>query len=213
MRGAESDGGDPRILATVEAYDACPEAYQAQWLDHRPRAALRRFSRVAGRGARVLDVACGPALDVRALRDAGLLVVAGDRAPAVVAHAALLHPKRPLAVWDFRCLPFADQTFGGIWAPAALQHVERARLRRAFAEIRRVHAAGPIFVTFREGDGDLAALEDGPAGAVHITSIAADQLKALLLDQRYRDVEVERHPDPLGRPGIVWLHGWGLLPG
>ncbi|WP_165491881.1 class I SAM-dependent methyltransferase [Egibacter rhizosphaerae] len=202
---------DARTRHSIDAYDAAARAYHDHWWDRRPLDAVRRFARSAGRGAIVLDVASGPALDVRGLRDVGLSVVAGDRSMEAMRLGLHLFPKRPLAVWDLRALPFADDTFGGIWAHAALQHLPRGELRRAFGELRRVHARGPIFVTFREGDGDLERVDDPPVGEVYATTLREAELKALLIDQGYRDVEVERRPDPLERREVAWLHGWGLF--
>ncbi|MDQ3344610.1 MAG: SAM-dependent methyltransferase, partial [Actinomycetota bacterium] len=63
-----------RITATVARYDAVAAEYQEAWRQHRPLDAIRKFAALAGRGGIVLDPACGPALDVRLLRDAGLTV-------------------------------------------------------------------------------------------------------------------------------------------
>lgn len=204
---------DPRTDRSIAAYDAAAEAYQQAWWDHRPLDAVRTFARMAGRGALVIDVAAGPVLDVRVLRDAGLVVVAGDRSAASMAIGGKLFPKKPLAVWDYRRLPFVDATFEGVWAPAALQHLPRAEMRAGLAELRRVHRAGPIFVSFREGSGDLELVADEPAGDVHVTSVSEPELKALLADQGYASVEVERRPDPAGRRDVTWLYGWGRASG
>lgn len=203
---------DPRIQHTIAAYDAHAERYHAQWWDRRPLDAVRRFAGMAGHGAWVIDVASGPALDVRALRDYGLNVVAGDRSLAAMQLGVHLFPKRPLAVWDLRRLPFADGAFGGVWAPAALQHLPRGALRQAFGELRRVHGRGPILVSFREGTGDLEPVEDPPVGEVYATTLSEDELRALLVDQGYGAVEVVRRPDPLGRREVTWLYGWGRRP-
>ncbi|HVL99936.1 MAG TPA: class I SAM-dependent methyltransferase [Egibacteraceae bacterium] len=201
---------DERIASTVAAYDEAAEAYQEQMSERRPLDAVRKFAGMAGRGARVLDVACGPVLDVRALRDAGLKVVAGDRSHESMRIGKILFPKGALARWDFRRLPFADDTFGGVWAHAALQHLPRAQMRAGLAELRRVQASGPIFVGFREGSDDLEPVEDPPAGTVYVTTVSADELRALLLDAGYVEVEVDVRPDLNGRPAS-WLYGFGRL--
>jgi len=126
--------------------------------------------------------------------------------------AKLLFPRSSLAQWDLRRLPFGDRVFDGVWAPAALQHLPRAQIRSALAELRRVHRCGPIFITFREGSSDLILVEDPPAGMVWAIAVTAQDLHALLLDTGYTDIEVERRPDPLGREGVTWLYGWGLAP-
>lgn len=204
-----ADPGAPED--SVRVYDAAAAEYQEAWRELRPRDAVRTFAARAGRGARVLDPAAGPALDVRLLRDAGLVVYAGDLSHEVMKVAKTLFPKGALARWDLRRLPFRDGVFEGVWAPATLQHLPRAGIRPALAELRRVHGRGPIFCTFREGDEELAAFDDPPAGTVASTAVSELQLKALLLDAGYGHVEVERRPDPLDRPGVTWLYGWGRL--
>lgn len=199
------------MRADITAYDEAAAEYHAFWKEQRPFDAIRRFGRLAGRGALVLDVAAGPALDVRALRDTGVTVVAGDRSHANMRIGQVLHPKRPIGEWDFRRLPFADATFGGIWAPAALQHLARRELRAGFSELRRVHDTGPIFVMFRLGTGDLEPVDDPPVGTVHATSLLPEEVTALLLEQGYHTIETEERQDPLDRPDVTWLYAWGRL--
>jgi ubiquinone/menaquinone biosynthesis C-methylase UbiE len=198
------------VAQTVDAYDAAAAAYQEVWRDRRLLDAIRKFAGMAGWHARICDVACGPALDLRWLRDQGLKVVGGDLSYQSMRLAKMLFPKGLLAQWDFRCLPFADRVFDGIWAPAALQHLPRSQIRPALAELRRVHRRGPIFLTFREGASDLVLVEEPPVGAVWAIAVTAEQLAALLLDVGYTDIEIERRPDPLGRQNLAWLYGWGL---
>lgn len=204
---------DPRLARTQAAYDAAAPAYHEFWRDKRLLDAVRAFAAQAGRGATVLDVAAGPALDVRALRDAGLTVVAGDLAHEPLRVAKVLHPKGAIARWDFARLPLADGAVEGVWAPAALQHVPRRRVRAVLTEWCRVQRRGPVFVTMRQGTGDLDPVEDPPVGTVHATTVTADELRALLLATGYEQVEVEARPDLLGRRDVVWLHATGRLPG
>ncbi len=201
---------DERTRASIDAYDAAAAAYLAAWRDLRPREAARTFARMAGKGALVLDVAGGPGVDVRLLRDAGVRSASGDLAAECVKVARTYFPKGLLARWDFRHLPFADRQFEGIWAPAALQHLPRAGIIPALRELRRVHARGPIFLEFIEGRSDLEPFEDDPVGTVYVTRVTGDELKALLLKAGYRDVEIDSRPDPRGRR-IRWVHGWGRL--
>lgn len=202
---------DPRTKATLAAYDKAAAEYQEFWRQRRPLDAVRKFAALAGKGATILDPACGPVVDVRLLRDAGLRVVAGDLSHEVMKLGKMLHPKGALARWDFRNLPFLDATFGGVWAPATLQHLPRAEMLTALRELRRVQREGPIFLTFRQGAGDLEEVDDPPAGAVYASSVNAEELKALLLGVGYVEVEVEQRPDPLDRRDVTWLYGWGRL--
>ena len=208
----EAGAPEDRIDRTVAAYDAAAADYQEAWRSRRPLDAIRKFGSLVGRGGRIIDVACGPALDVRLLRDTGLKVVGGDRSHESMRLARTLFPKGSLARWDYRRLPFPDGVFDGVWAPAALHHMPRGMIRRTLAEWRRVQGRGPIFVTFREGSYDLGPVEDPPAGTVFATAVTADQLKALLLDAGYGEVEVEARPDLGGATDVTWLYGWGRLP-
>lgn len=203
---------DPRQHRTIAAYDEVAEAYHEQWKDLRPRDAAKRFAGLAGRGAVVLDVACGPGVDLRLLRDAGLTVVAGDAAPGAAKVAHTYFPKGALAQWDYRRLPFADDTFEGIWASAALQHTPLSELRGVLAELVRVHRTGPIYCSFQEGRRDLERTDDPPADPVYATAVTAEELQALLVAAGYVHVEVERRPDLLGRTDVTWLHAIGRLP-
>lgn len=195
----------------ADTYDRCAEAYLEAWKDRRPRDSARTFARLAGAGALVLDVAGGPGLDVRLLRDAGLRAASGDLSAACMAVAHTFFPKGLLARWDFRHLPFADGTFEGIWAPAALQHLPRRAILPAMAELQRVQRSGPIFLTFPEGETDLGTIDDPPAGQVPATSVTPEELRALLLRMGYVDVEVESRPDLRGIPQR-WAYGIGVLP-
>lgn len=202
----------PRTARTVRAYDEHAEAYEEAWRDTRLVDAAKQLGALAGRGGVVLDVACGPVLDTRLLRDQGLRVAAGDVSWECMRVAKMLHPKGSLAQWDFRRLPFADATFDGVWAPGALQHLPRAEIRPTLREWRRVQRRGPIFLTFPEGDAELAPFPDPPAGEVYVTKVSLDEAKALLLDAGYVQVEVEGRPDLAGRPGVSWVHAFGRLP-
>lgn len=204
---------DQRTLLSIRAYDDTAADYLKYWRDRRTFDAARKMGALVGQGGRVLDVACGPGLDVRLLRDAGLHVVAGDYSHECMKVARTLFPKGSLARWDYRQLPFPGGTFDGIWAAGALGYLPRREIRGALAEFVRVQRRGPIFVTFVEGDAELGVFEDPPAGLIRLTAISGDELKALLLAAGYVEIEVETRPDPLGRADVRTLHGWGRLPG
>jgi ubiquinone/menaquinone biosynthesis C-methylase UbiE len=202
---------DDLLKTTVNAYDQCAAEYLEAWKDRRPRDSARTFAQMAGSGALVLDVAGGPGVDVRLLRDVGLRSASGDLSMECMRVARTFFPKGLLARWDYRSLPFADDQFEGIWAPAALQHLPRRAILPAMREFQRVQSGGPIFVTFPEGETDMGMLEDPPAGMVQVTSVTPEELRALLLRMGYVDVEVESRPDPRGIP-LRWSYGFGLTP-
>jgi SAM-dependent methyltransferase len=210
-RPATMPGMDPRTAQSLKAYDASASDYLEAWREKRLLDAVKQFGAMVGRGGVVLDVACGPALDTRLLRDQGLRVASGDLSWECMRVGKTLHPKGALARWDFRQLPFADNTFDGVWAPAALQHLPRAEIRPTLREWRRVQRRGPIFVTFPRGDAELEPFDDPPAGEVFVTKVSVDEVKALLLAEGYEQVEIEERPDLLGRSDVTWIHAFARL--
>ena len=63
---------DPRTRQAIAAYGPVAQEYREQVRLRRPVADVRRFAAFARRDDLVLDVGCGPANDLRVLRDAGL---------------------------------------------------------------------------------------------------------------------------------------------
>ena len=203
---------DQYSLGSARAYDAVAGDYLNSWVDKRPVGIARRFAAQAGSGAKVLDVACGPGLDVRLLRDMGLTPVCGDLSFGAMQVAQTHHPRGLLACWDFRRLPFADNTFDGIWAPGALHHLPRTAFLPALREWMRVQARGPIVISLPEGDEDLTALEDPPVEEpLRASRCTPEQLQGLLLKLGYVGVEVEVRLDPRGT-NMRWVHAWGVAP-
>lgn len=203
---------DQYSLTSARAYNGYAGEYLNIWADKRPAGIARRFAQQAGPKAVVLDVASGPGLDVRLLRDEGLRPVSGDLSFGVMQVAQTHHPRGLLACWDFHRLPFADNTFDGIWAPGALQHLPRAAFLPVLKEWMRVQARGPIVISVPEGNEDLGSFEDPPVpGRLMASKCTADQLQSLLLRLGYVGVEVEVRLDPRGT-ATRWVHAWGVAP-
>jgi SAM-dependent methyltransferase len=92
------------------------------------------------RGARLLDVACGPG-HLAAAAAARRAVAEGlDFAPTMVARARRLHPALRFAEGDAQALPFDDASFDALACSFGLLHV--AEPERALAEARRVLRPG-----------------------------------------------------------------------
>ncbi|WP_336249205.1 class I SAM-dependent methyltransferase [Stomatohabitans albus] len=203
---------DQYSLASARSYDGVAGDYLNGWADKRPRGIAQRFAQQAGPEAVVLDVASGPGLDVRLLRDMGIKPVSGDLSFGVMQVAQTHHPRGLLACWDFQRLPFADNTFDGIWAPGALHHLPRRAFVPVLKEWMRVQARGPIVLSVPEGDEDLGLYEDPPLeDPIRASKCTQDQLQGLLLSLGYVGVEVEVRLDPRGT-NMRWVHAWGVAP-
>jgi len=102
-----------------------------------------RLLRDAGVRGRVLDVGCGPGLNVARLRQAGWRAVGADYSPAGMQIAAR-RVGGALVNLDAHALGFRDGVFGGVVMTHALGHVTDPA--RVLAEIHRVLAPGGAFV-------------------------------------------------------------------
>jgi SAM-dependent methyltransferase len=106
---------------------------------------LAPFLPVLGeRGNRIVELGCGPGMDARTLADAGLEVVALDRAP--LATARRIAPHARLLRADLCRLPFRDSAFDAAVSSLALHYLPWEATRAAFAGVRRLLRPGAPFV-------------------------------------------------------------------
>lgn len=200
---------DPRTRASVEAYDARASEYQEAVRRHRPVADVRRFATLAARGARVLDVGCGPASDLRHLADAGLDPVGVDLSFGALQEARLLRPYDGLVCAPYHRLPFRPRSFGGLWMAAAFIHLPRGEWRDTFTLLLSYLDAGPVYFSCLRGTGDLREVEDPALGTVHRSDATEEEVEALLTSHGLHDVQIAVRPDPVRGPEVPWVVALG----
>jgi hypothetical protein len=203
---------EERIAASIAAYDAHAREHKARHRGSRPTADIRRFAQLADDGALVLDVACGPASDMRQLRDAGLKPVGVDLSWGALEEARLLLPKDPLVRAPFDDLPFRIRSFRGLWLNDAFAHLPRAAWRENFARLLNYLEAGPVYFACVRGDADLEPWEDPVLGVVYRSSAHEREIEALLTSHGLLDVQVELRPDPFLDRKRPWVVGLGRTP-
>lgn len=199
---------DGRTSSSIAAYDEHARAYQEHLRLRRPAADVRRFASYANRGDLVLDVGCGPANDLRLLRDAGLHPVGIDLSIGALKEARVLLPRHPLVRAPFADPPFRDRVFGGLWMSAAFSHLPRAEWGGTLERLLRTLAAGPVYFSCHLGEGDLEPETHPVLGAVHVSSARPEEVEALLVSNGVTELLVEERPDPhedLRRPWVVAL--------
>lgn len=199
---------DERTRASVTAYDENARAYQESLRLRRPVADVRRFADLARRHDLVLDAGCGPANDLRLLRDAGLHPVGLDLSLGALREARMLLPRHPLVCAPYQALPFRARSFDGLWLSGTFNHLPRSQWRPAFAALLELLGRGPVYLAAPRGTRDLEPFEDAVLGTVHISEVVEDELEALLASHGVRDLSVEVRPDPIldrRRPWVVAL--------
>jgi SAM-dependent methyltransferase len=199
---------DERTLASIAAYDEHAAAYQASLRLRRPLADVRRFAALAEPGRLVLDAGCGPASDLRLLRDAGVHPVGLDLSIGALHVARMLLPRHPLVRAPLDDPPFREGAFGGLWLSGAFTHLPRAAWRPTFARLLRHVDRGPVYLSCLRGQGDLEPVDDPVLGRVHCSAATEGEVEALFAAHGLVDVSVEVRPDPIldrRRPWVVAL--------
>jgi SAM-dependent methyltransferase len=199
---------DERTLRSVAAYDTHARAYQESLRLRRPVADVRRFADLAVRDALVLDAGCGPANDLRLLRDAGVHPVGVDLAIGALLEARMLLPRHPLVRAPLHDLPFEPRSFGGLWLSGSFTHLPRRDWRVTFAELLDQLDSGPVYFSCLRGSHDLAPLTDDVLGEVYVSGATEAEVEALLTSHGIRELSVEVRPDPIHdrrRPLVVAL--------
>lgn len=194
----------------------------------RPPRAYPIFVQLLGltTGQRLLDVACGPGLVLRAARERGIEASGVDLSAEAVALAQELLPGIDAQVGNAEQLPFADDTFDGV---TCLGSLERFLDRdRALAEMVRVakptarfcflvrNASTLIWRVWREGLGnrEVAGHQDAMTLDAWRQLFARNSLviEAVLPDQWPRQRWRQWLPGQCPRPGRQERIASGVLP-
>ena len=203
-----ADELDPRTRQAIAAYDEHAAAYQRSLRLRRPVADVRRFADLASRGDLVLDAGCGPATDLRLLRDVGVHPVGLDLSAGALAEARMLLPRHPMVRAPLHAPPFRAGSFRGLWLSSALTHLPRADWRDTFATLLSLVEHGPVYLSALRGTRDLEPQVDPVLGEVHVSEVTEDEVTALLRSHGLTDLTVEVRPDPVldrRRPWVVAL--------
>ncbi|WGW04953.1 class I SAM-dependent methyltransferase [Tropicibacter oceani] len=139
---------------TIEVYNRRAEEYAQVTASDGPDATLAAFIEGLPKGARVLDLGCGPGAAAAHMARAGLSVEAWDASASMVALAAA-QPGVDARQASFDDLAKAEaDSFDAIWANFSLLHAPRAAMPRHLAQIARILRPGGRFhIAVKEGQG------------------------------------------------------------
>jgi len=157
-------------------------------------AARRAFllDRVAP-GERVLDLGCGDGAFAAALLGAGCVVTMADVAEEALRRARLrARGAEAVKLAEGQPLPFAEDSFDGVWAGEVLEHV--ADVVGLLAEVRRVLRWGGRLLVTTPWHGRIVVATDAhfDPRADHLRFFSARTLRAVLEDAGFNDIEIRR---------------------
>jgi SAM-dependent methyltransferase len=202
---------DERTRASITAYDEHATEYQAALRLRRPVADVRRFGDMLTRGDLVLDAGCGPASDLRLLRDVGAHPVGVDLSWGALEVARMLLPHHPLVQAPLEDLPFRPRVFGGLWLSGTFNHLPRAEWRPAFSALLGLLEHGPVYLACPRGTRDLAAFEDPVLGKLYVSEATEQEIESLFASHGLSEVSIELRPDPLFDRRRPWVVALGRL--
>lgn len=101
----------------------------------------------------VLDIGCGPGVDVDVFTEEGYDVTGVDVTPSFLREGAERVPEAGFVQGDMRNLPFEDAAFDGLWASASFHHVPSTDATTTLRECRRVlRPGGNLFVSTKRDE-------------------------------------------------------------
>lgn len=137
---------DARTRRIYEA--SAPRWIEARSPRHIANGRLAAFARKLPRGAVVADLGCGPGWYAEWLRQHGFTAVALDATRAMLHHAGNNAPHLARVQGDAAALPFRRHSLDAAWATASYQHLPRAALPLALAQLHwALKPAAPIEMT------------------------------------------------------------------
>lgn len=114
--------------------------------------AFAGFVTALPKGAKVLDLGCGPGQSAHAMADLGFEVTATDAVPEMVERAAT-HPGVTARLATFDDIA-GENIYDGIWANFSLLHAPRTDMPRHMAALHRALTPGGIFhIALKSGSG------------------------------------------------------------
>lgn len=167
---------------------------------------LAAFIKALPKGARVLDLGCGPGHSAAEMARAGIAVDATDAVPEMVEMAAA-HPG--VTAWQASFDEITGEAlYDGIWANFALLHAPRADMPRHLAALRHALKPGGLFhIGMKTGAG-----EKRDTIGRRYTYYSEDALRALLDAAGLSPFEIwtgeDRGLDGMMAPWIV-IHAHG----
>lgn len=100
---------------------------------------IKRFLQLLPSNLKVLDIGCGGGRDTKALYDLKINVTGLDISNGLIHEAKARYPGIYFIQGDFLHLPFKDESFDGVWAHAAIVHLETIEdVTKAIKEFSRV---------------------------------------------------------------------------
>lgn len=145
--------------STLDVYDQRASDYATHFGSTKPSKSLTRFMDYLPKGAKVLDLGCGPGDSAALMRDAGFVVDAVDASAGMIEQANTRYDLKATQA-TFDDLDAID-AYDGIWANFSLLHARKADFPRYLTAIHTALVSGGIFHIGTKLKTDQGEARDG----------------------------------------------------
>jgi len=140
---------------TIDSYDKTVDKYIKSVKKLISEDKLSIFTSRLTKGAKILDLGCGPGLHSKRFFDEGYNVTGIDLSEEMIKSAKKKVPDSDFLVMDVTSLDFEDEVFDGIWANAIYLHLKKNEIHTALGEAYRIlKKDGIFFVALKQGKGE-----------------------------------------------------------
>ena len=140
---------------TIDTYNKLAKEYDEEtkgFWDKFPYTFIDNF-KASIKGDKILNLGSGPGRDALILKESGFNIVCLDASESMVDICRNKGLESILA--DFLSIPFADDSFDGVWAYTSLLHISKNQINQSLSEIKRVMKRdGVLGLGMIEGSGE-----------------------------------------------------------
>jgi len=171
----------------VSVYEKISANYAKQFSD--PSFHIDSFIELLPKGAKVLDVGCGPGRDSAYMYERGLKVTGIDLSECMIRIAKQQYPEIDFRVTDMRKIEQTSNSFDGVFASFSLIHIPKKDLPKTLQGFfSLLKSGGILFAAIQEGKSEEVYITEPlkPDEKIFLNIISRQELKKLLLASSFK---------------------------
>lgn len=122
---------------------------------------LKKFAKLTGKNAQVLDLGCASGYQSKMLCDLGLEVTGLDLSPEMIKVARRRVPEARFVVGDMTNMDFSEESFSGVYARASILHIPKSLVPKVLQGVHEILKRDGIFyLALKDGDGEEIVVDE-----------------------------------------------------
>ena len=195
---------------TIDWYDQNAEEYAEATYAKPPYDLLDQFIGLLPNNPKILDAGCGGGRDTGLLAAKGAVVTGLDISQGLLKEAKKRNPESAFVYGNFLDIPFDDAFFDGVWAHAALVHLESVedvkKSLREFYRVLRNKGLLHLYVKRQTGKEKTEVVKDTLSNHERFFRYyTEEEIKNYLHEVSFKIKDFAIRQDPHGRKEIKWI--------